>query len=196
MRKNIQIQALNSLVAFNKQGAKPKQGQTIIQDTTYYVVNDLTNAGGIQKLITPNTKRELGVTNFEGNKLNAGKFFAIDSLKISVSYSQDGQPFRESSVTHLIDYAKDLLDAELEFKQGERILFKLPVFDLIDTNRLIAAKNNMDFKELSTFPILAPNEPFEINLEHKSGAMYPTYYGVPIEVKVRVDFRGHEFRLV
>lgn len=196
MRKDIQIQALNSLLAFNRQGAKPKQGQTIVQDTAYYVVNALTGGGGTQKLITPNTKRDLGITNFEGNKLNAGKYFTIDGVKISVAYAENGQPWRPSDVSNIVNYAQDLLDAELVVKQGERILIRLSVFDIVDTNRYQSSKNNMDFREISTFPVLAPNEPFEINIEHKSDAIYPTYDPETIKVKVRVDFRGHEFKLV
>ena len=196
MRNQSKIQALNSLLAFNNQGAKPKQGQTIIQDTAYYIVNALTGSGGIQKLITPNTKRDLGVTNFEGNKLNAGKFFTIDGVKISVAYAENGQPWRQSSVSNVVDYAQDLLDAELVVKQGERILIKLPVFDIVDSSRNPSSKDNMDFREISTFPVLAPNEPFEINIEHKSNAIYPTYDPETIKVNVRVDFRGHEFKLV
>ncbi|NOS55607.1 MAG: hypothetical protein HOP37_05045, partial [Cyclobacteriaceae bacterium] len=41
------------------------------------------------------------------------------------------------------DYAQDLLDAELVVKQGERILIKLPVFDIVDTNQQASAKTNM-----------------------------------------------------
>lgn len=184
MRKDTQIQAFNSLLAFREQGAKPKQGQTTILDTSYYVVGNLLGSG-FQKLITPTTKRELGKTNFEGNKLNAGKFFVIDGVKITVGYVLPDGKISAFTSYNVFSIVNDLCDSELVIKQGERTLIRLSIHEIADVTELDY------FRSFSTLPVIAPNEPFEITLEHKNGADFSLKTSM-----VRVDLRGHEFKLV
>ena len=65
------------------------------------------NAGGNVPLLNGNSTQEVGVTNFDGNRLDNGRFFVIDSVTLLYGEAADSKKVWE------VDYNKEI-PAELK----------------------------------------------------------------------------------
>lgn len=170
---------------FNKGGASV--GGTAVTDKTIYIATSVKGAGGIIKLIDTNTKKEVGVTNIDGNKLNAGRDYVIDSARV-VFDTGNANVKNAAWDTKL---PVQLMNAELKIKQDNQLLFDMPLSDLFlkefGSGGMAVGGDNL-FRDISTSPLIRAEEEFEIELEFPKGsAMDPA-----IEASIRFEFRVHQ----
>ena len=162
---------------FNANNGAPAVGGTSLTDKTIYIAKSLKGMGGIVKLIDVNTKKEVGVTNFDGNKLNVGRDYIIDGVRVLY----DGTVVSPKDGTWEDTMPKELLNAEIRIKQDNQLLFDMPVSDMVNFK-------NDDFRDISTSPIIRSGEEFEIELEFPQGSAF----GGADESNIRLEFRVHQ----
>ena len=74
----------------NKAFVKSADGKpTKVSDTTLYIAADAQGFSGIQPIMDSNTKKLVGITNFDGNKLNTGKAFIVSKARLLYTTSGD-----------------------------------------------------------------------------------------------------------
>lgn len=148
---------------------------TKVTDTTLYVVARVDGKSSIVKLTNDDTKKSVGITNFDGNKLADGRDAIVDAIKIEIA--QDGLLL--NAVNWNANVSPDaLLNAELKLKQGETILFTTPISDCVLSN------DNDDYREIGSTPYLASKEPIEWILEFPEGASIPAEVANGIFMKI------------
>lgn len=161
----------------NRNNGQPAVGEIALTDKTIYIAKSLKGMGGIVKLIDVNTKKEVGVTNFDGNKLNVGRDYIIDGVRVKF----DTAALTTKTATWSDALPAELLNAEIRIKQDNQLLFDMPLSDL-------ANFNYDDFRDISTSPIIRSGEEFEIELEFPQGSSF----GAADEANIRFDFRVHQ----
>lgn len=153
---------------------------TKVTDTTLYVVARVDGLSNIAKLTNDDTKKKVGITNFDGNKLADGRDAIIDSMKIEVV--QGGLVLNNADWSDTSNgIPKELQNAELKLKQGEQILYSTPVSDLILSN------DDDNYRDIASTPYLASKEPIEWVLEFADGVAIPAeaVNGIYIKISCR-----------
>ena len=154
---------------------------TRVTDTTLYLVSRIDGTSNIAKLTNDDTKKKVGVTNFDGNKLADGRDAIIDGIKILCA--KDG--LVQSNVdfnSKVIIIPPALLNAELKLVQSNVILLNIPVADLYQNSY-----DNDGYRDIASTPYLAGKEPIEWILEYPEGASIPADIidGVYIKIMCR-----------
>jgi hypothetical protein len=153
---------------------------TKVTDTTLYLVARVDGLSNIAKLTNDDTKKKVGVTNFDGNKLADGRDAIIDSIKIEVA--KDGLILNNVDwVGKKVNLPSELANAELKLKQGEKILLNIAVSDLVLSN------DDDNYRDIASTPYLGAKEPIEWTLELADGSTVPveTVDGVYIKISCR-----------
>lgn len=152
---------------------------TKVTDTTLYVVARIDGLSNIAKLTTDDTKKKIGVTNFDGNKLSDGRDAVIDAIKIQIA--QDGLLLHAVNWNSAINMPDAFSNAELQLKQSEQILYSTPVSDLVLSN------DNDGYRDIASTPYLASKEPIEWVLNFADGQIIPAeaINGIYIKISCR-----------
>lgn len=135
---------------------------TKVTDTTLYVVARVDGKSSIVKLTNDETKKAIGVTNFDGNKLADGRDAIIDGIK--VKYAKGGLVL--NNVDWNVDkdqLPKELVNAELKLVQSNVILLSIPLSDLELSN------DDDNYRDIASTPYLASKEPIDWVLEFAEG---------------------------
>ena len=149
---------------------------TKVTDTTLYVVARIDGLSNIAKLTNDDTKKKVGITNFDGNKLADGRDAVIDSMKIQIA--QDGLLLHAVNWNSSVNMPDAFSNAELKLKQGEQILYSTPVSDLVLSN------DDDGYRDIASTPYLASKEPIEWVLEFADGAVIPAELVNGIYIKI------------
>ena len=82
--RNSQLQrAIKVLGARQRQTSHIARPQaTKLVDKTFYLNIKVDGMSGINQLVDANTKKIVGITNFDGNQLNSGRDVVIDAIRI------------------------------------------------------------------------------------------------------------------
>jgi hypothetical protein len=182
-RKSQLLSAVSTLKAKENNGI-PHVGRVALTDKTLYLnVSVKGNAGTIQ-LIDVNTKREVGVTNIDGNKLNAGRDYIIDSMRI-LRGSVDTANVKADKYLATGTLVEALQNAEIRIKQGGNILVDMPVSDLFNGSPIEM------FRNISTSPLIVSNQEFEFEIEYPRGVSVPA----DANMNIRFEFRVHQAKV-
>ena len=73
------IKVLGARQRQHQQAVRPQP--TKLVDKTFYINVKVDGMSGINQLVDSNTKKLVGVTNFDGNLLNSGRDVVIDSIR-------------------------------------------------------------------------------------------------------------------
>lgn len=186
MKNRVQILAA-ALIAFSAYAEsngipQPAKGFST-KDTTMFITADLKGKGGAEvQLVDANTKRLDGITNFDGNKLTAGRNLVLDGVR--VRYEDTELTVGAAKWNKAMHAA--VLNSELVVSQGEE-LFILPLTDIY--NGGTGTNNGDDFRDLAHLPILKSNLEFKISLRFASGATVPAN---ATSALFRLEFRATE----
>lgn len=164
---------------FNANNGAPAVGGIALTDKTIYISKSLKGAGGIVKLIDVNTKKEVGVTNFDGNKLNVGRDYVIDGVRIL--YDTTATNIKNANWLKYPASETEVANCEIRIKQDNQMLLEMPVTDMTNFNY-------DEFRDISTSPIIRSGEEFEIELEFPQGVSIAN----DNEVNIRLEFRVHQ----
>lgn len=137
-----------------------------VSDTTMYVVHRVDGDSNIVELTNDDTKKEVGVTNFDGNKLAKGRNFVMDSIKVELA--KDGLVAKnvdwKSKAVALI---AQLGNAELKLIQGDNPLFTFQVADLVLSN------DDDNYRPVGTTPVLGEETKIRWVLTYADGTSVP-----------------------
>lgn len=179
-RKSVLDRAVTILktaqTAHNPNAAKPAAKTTRLNDTTFYIAVRVDGMAGTNSLIDSNTKRLVGITNFDGDVLKAGRDLVIDAVKLQ--YTDVGTLPENADWGQPKALPAALLNSELRLKQSGDNLVDIPVED-------IRGFNSEDYREISTTPLLKSLETFELELEFPKGVSVAA--GAPLFA--RISFR-------
>lgn len=154
------------------------------KDTTLYLTKNMKGTGGLEKLIDANTKKIDGVTNFDGNKLDKGRNYMIDSVRVRVDVAAATLDLATWKGTP----TAAIKNAVLKVTQGEE-LFAIPLTDLF--NDATSTSNYDDFRVISHLPTIYGDKEYKIDLQYADGTSVPGGGGDPA-CWLRVEFRAHE----
>lgn len=139
---------------------------TKVTDTTLYLVARIDGKSSIVKLTKEDTKKEIGVTNFEGNKLADGRDVIIDSMKISVA--KGGLVLNNVDwVGKKVGLTKELANAELKLVQSNVVLLTIGLSDLALSN------DDDNYRAIGSTPYLSAKDPIEWIIEFADGSVVP-----------------------
>ena len=99
-----------------------------VMDRTQYITFDAKGKSSVVLLIDSNTKKLVGETSFDANKLNKGRYFVVDSARVLVE-DQAGS-LKEAHWKSEAHPA--VLNSEFKIAQDEDLLL-LPLSDLVYT---------------------------------------------------------------
>ncbi|WP_395043159.1 hypothetical protein [Flavobacterium sp.] len=150
-----------------------------ITDGTYYLNVDASGMSGIVNLVDNKTKKEVGVTNFDGNMLNRGRELSIRALRLL--FTSKGTDVKNGDYQNGTSLIPELQNAELHFIQGDNKLISLPLTDL-------QRFNQVDFRSLITNALVKSQEEFQIQLEFPKGVSVPAATATKLNL-LRIEFR-------
>lgn len=138
---------------------------TKVTDTTLYLVHRVDGNSNIVELTNDETKKEIGVTNFDGNKLAKGRNFVMDGLKVRLA--QGGLVLKNVDWADNLALIPELANAELKLVQGENMLLNIPVADLVLSN------DDDNFRAIGSTPVLGEETPIKWTLTYPNGVAVP-----------------------
>ena len=164
--RNPQLQrAIKVLGARQRQHTQAVRPQpTKLVDKTFYLNLRVDGMSGINQLIDPNTKKIVGITNFDGNILNSGRDVVIDAIR--VQFTTKGQRIESADWQSRDTLPAELQNADLRLIQTNDMLIDLPMTD-------VQAFKNEDYRPIATTPLLRAKEEFKLELEFPKGVTVP-----------------------
>lgn len=129
------------------------------------LINAQITAGGTVPLLTGNSTQEVGVTNFDGNRLETGRFFIIDAL--TLLYGEAGADKKVWEVDYTKPLPAVLKSANFILRQNGETIIKLPISSIAQ-----AQKNDSEngYRRLGALALLEPNQTVEASIEFPAGS--------------------------
>jgi hypothetical protein len=184
-RRSKLVSASTSIKNKATNGLPKVGGKVVLEDTTMYINFSIKGHSGTISIVDVNTKREVGVTNFDGNKFNAGTDFVIDSIR-ALRGALNVANVRAEKYVVTGDLDPALQNAEIRLKQGNVSLFRLPFSELFSKGNELEA-----FRSISTLPLIMSNKEFEFEIEYPKGISVPA----DAEMNIRIEMRGHKGKI-
>jgi hypothetical protein len=156
------IKVLGARQRQNTQAVRPQA--TKLVDKTFYLNIRVDGMSGINQLVDPNTKKIVGVTNFDGNILNSGRDVVIDAIR--VQFTTKGLRIESADWQNRDTLPAELQNADLRLIQTNDMLIDLPMTDA-------QAFKNEDYRPIATTPLLRAKEEFKLELEFPKGVTVP-----------------------
>lgn len=153
-----------------------------VMDRTQYITFDAKGKSSVVLLIDSNTKKLVGETSFDANKLNKGRYFVIDAVRVLIEDKADS--LKESNWKS--QALASILNSEFKIAQDEDLLL-LPVSDLLYTK--IGQGDENGFRSIASAPVIVPEKEINLSWQFPQGANVPdsqTQF-------VRIELRGFEF---
>ena len=183
-RKAQLLSAVSTLKAKDQNGI-PHIGRVALTDKTLYLNVNIKGQGGTISLIDVNTKREVGITNLDGNRLNAGRDYIIDGIRVMRGTTGAASVKSENyDVTGSLDAA--FANAEIRLKQDGNILLDMPISDIYNPRAI-----NEIFRNISTSPLIKSNMEYEFEIEYPKGVAV----SAGADLNVRFEFRAHQAKV-
>ena len=163
----------------------PEQMNRMKPTPSELFINTEFSSGGNVSLLDGNTTQQKGVTNFDGNRLENGRFFVIDG--ITILYGEDDA----SKKVWEVDYKKDLpavlLSSDFVLRQNGEVIVKLPVSAIENAKKT----DDYYYRVLGALAVIEPTQTIEMMIETPVGSsITPATSGH--KSFVRVLLRGFE----
>lgn len=177
---NRQVQLERSNHVLTAMGVDTRNAK--VMDRTQYITFDAKGKSSVVLLIDSNTKKLVGETSFDANKLNKGRYFVIDGIRVLTEDT--------ATTLHEAKWKSEahaaIVNSELKIAQDEDLLL-LPVSDLL--TQLIGINSGDIFRSIASAPVIVPEKEINISWQFPQGASVPTTK----EQFVRIELRGFEF---
>ena len=177
---NRQVQLERSNHVLTAMGVDTRNAK--VMDRTQYITFDAKGKSSVVLLIDSNTKQLVGETSFDANKLNKGRYFVIDGIRVLTEDT--------ATTLHEAKWKSEahaaIVNSELKIAQDEDLLL-LPVSDLL--TQLIGINSGDIFRSIASAPVIVPEKEINISWQFPQGASVPTTK----EQFVRIELRGFEF---
>jgi hypothetical protein len=142
-------------------GALIQKGQVKPTDSELYVRKAVGN--GTSDLLAGIPIAEVGITNFDGNKLEANRYFVADAITLNYGVAASGTS--ASNVNYTTALPPALKAANLIFRQNGEVVFKLPIAAIEQ-----AKNTDARYRELGGFQLLRDKVATKIEIEMPDGA--------------------------
>jgi hypothetical protein len=183
MSRKSQLLAAVATLKGKAQGGIPKVDGVSLTDRTLYIAVPIKGQGGTIDVVDSNTKREVGVTNLDGNKLNAGRDYVIDGVRVLIDNSNSATLSSAAwSFSNIDSFPVAFQNAELVIEQDGNVLVDMPMTDLADGN------GYEKFREISTMPLIRSNLEFTIKIVYAKGVSVSSAK----DTNIRFEFRAHQ----
>lgn len=184
MNRKTQLLGAVATLKGKAQAGIPKVDGVALTDRTLYLAVPIKGQGGSIDVVDANTKREVGVTNLDGNKLNAGRDYVIDGIRVLLDNGNRADIRTGSwSQVGIASFPEAFQNAELVIEQDGNVLIdNMPMSDL--ANSFGVEK----FREISTTPLIRSNLEFTIKIVYPKGVSVSAAQ----DVNVRFEFRAHQ----
>lgn len=121
------------------------------------------SGGGTQHLLTGETTKVPGITNFDGNKLNKGRFFVANG--ITVAYGEEDADTKLYNVAYDKELPPVLLASEIAVKQSGNPIIQLPIRSII-----FAKKTKDYYRALEALALVVEESETSIEIYLPSGS--------------------------
>ncbi|SEA12810.1 hypothetical protein [Bizionia paragorgiae] len=140
-------------------------------DRVLFITGEITSAGS-KEYFNEIVKKELGITNFDRDKLNVGRNAAVTHVSFlydTVPAAGNTEDWKEIVKTLAFDKAAPgaLLNAETRFEDDVKPLIELPVFEMHNTET--TQTNDQKFRALGDLRILEAEKSFQFHINVPSG---------------------------
>lgn len=167
-----------------KFGLTFEQAQRMKPTPSELYVNSQFSAGGNVPLLNGNSTQETGVTNFDGNRLEAGRFFIIDGL--TLQYGEADASKKVWEVAYDKKLPAVLLSSHLVLRQNGEVIVKLPISAIENAKR-----EDTFYRKLGALALIEPMQTIELSIETPAGSSITSANGSDKSF-VRVLFKGME----
>lgn len=148
-------------------------GKIRFMDSDITHTAEISEAGGIYDLLRTTNDKEVGISDFDSNKLEAGVNAAIGRIKIGYgkAATADGKTAAEISYSSKVtDFPVELLRAKFIMKQDNKVLCRIPVERFTVGDASPKTQGEEDVLHLGTPIVLVEQKPVDIQLEFNPGA--------------------------
>ena len=163
----------------------PEQMNRMKPTPSELFINTEFSSGGNVSLLDGNTTQQKGVTNFDGNRLENGRFFVIDG--VTILYGEAAAGTKVWDVNYNKALPAVLQSSDFVVRQNGEIIVKLLVAAIEN-----AKKSTEDYyRVLGALAVIEPTQTIEMMIETPVGSsITPTTSGD--KSFVRVLLRGFE----
>ncbi|ATA67276.1 hypothetical protein RCZ02_16650 [Capnocytophaga felis] len=144
------------------------------------------SAGGLSNILTGNVTREVGVTNFDGNKLENDRCFVIEG--VTLMYGEGESSKKVYEIAYDTKLPAILKSSNLLIRQNNMVLVNLPIQAIENAKQLESF-----YRDLDSLVFLEPNQPIEILIESPVGSTITPSSGDTSFVKVML--KGFETQI-
>lgn len=157
------LAAVSSTLSLNAQNLI-KQGKVRPTDSELFVRKNVGSGGtGTQNLLEGLANSEIGISNFDGQRLDADRYFVISELTLNYGVGLI------ADAVHAIDYSVSfplaLKTANLVIKQDNEVLHRIPVASINE-----AKSTDNRYRDLGGFVLLRDQKTIRVELEFAAGA--------------------------
>lgn len=147
-------------------------------------VNAQINLGGNIPLLNGNSTQEVGVTNFDGNRLDNGRFFVIEA--VTLLYGEADASKKVWEVAYKKEPPAELLASTLVLRQNGEVIVKLPIVSINNAKR-----SDEYYRRLGALALIEPTQTVDVTIESPAGSsITPANSGD--KSFVQVLFKGFE----
>lgn len=169
------VLGVNAIKLFDEGKIKPT-------DSELFIRKDI-GSGGTVNLLEGLSTSTIGVSNFDGQRLDTDRNFVIDAITINYGIAAAGAGAATVNYTTALPAA--LKNANIVIKQDNEVILKLPVASIND-----AKNTDLRYRELGGFALLRDQRTITIDLEFAAGA--DTVPGAGNASFVEVLLKGYE----
>ncbi len=182
------LRAMTFFKTSHNQKAIWKDGDQVKPMASELYVNKLVKIGGGKvSLLLSSSDNVIGVTNFDGNKLDEGRAFALDGVSFHAAIGEvAAKPYNVDYATGITKaQAQAFQFANLVLKQNNEILVRLPISSILNGKQEFSEYRDLDLT------MLVPQKAIEVELEFPDEVAAPSL-GAGKAIFVSVKFRGYE----
>ena len=133
----------------------------------------INDAGGIYDLLRSTNDKQVGISDFDSNKLDAGVNVGVGRIKFGYGKAPSDDDKTAADIKYsskMADFPAELLRAKLIIKQDGKVLGRYPVERFTQATDSPKVQGEEDVLHLGTPFVLVEQKPIEIQLEFNPNA--------------------------
>ena len=154
---------------FTKQTlAELRSGKLRFMDSDIMHTANISGAGGIFDLLRTTNDKQVGISDFDSNKLDAGVNAAIGKIKVGYGKAPSADKKTAAEISYsskLADFPTELLRAKLIIKQDNKVVGRYPIERFTQQAASRRVQGEEDALVLGTPIVLVEQKPIDIQLE-------------------------------
>ena len=144
------------------------KGKLRFMDSDIMHTAEISGAGGIFDLLRTTNDKQVGISDFDSNKLDAGINVAVGKIKIGYGKAPSADNKTAADIVYsskLADFPAELLRAKLIIKQDNKVVGRYPIERFTQQADSTKVQGEEDALILGTPIILIEQKPIDIQLE-------------------------------